>query len=305
MTLSQLLIPLYVLISLGVILKYYRFFHDQFWLGLERLTYYILFPALLFVGLAKAPVNVALLWNIVLVIMLPTLFIGFSQWLGFLSPSLLPATFTSMYQGAVRNNTPMVLVMIPLILPEKGLAIVAVVIFIMVPFNNIVSVLALNHYGNLPKEQQRKWWKGIISNPLIIACIAGITLNISGLKLPESLLNTGCFLGHSALPLALLAVGAGLKISNFLTHKLAIILSSMAKLLILPSVTWGICVLFNVDAEIAKTAILYTAVSTAPSGFILAKQMGGDADTMAQIITAQTLLAALTLPLFLNIALQY
>lgn len=305
MNLSDILIPLYFLISLGVILKHYHFLHEQFWSGLERLTYYILFPALLFVALAKAPVNIALLWDIVLVIMLPTLLIGFSQWLGFLSPALLPATFTSMYQGAVRNNTPMVLAITPLILPEKGLAIVAVVIFIMVPLNNIVSVLALNHYGNRSKEQQIKWWKGIISNPLIIACIAGITLNLSGLQLPEPLLNTGYSLGQSALPLALLAVGAGLKASNLSPHKLAIILSSFAKLLILPSVTWGICLVFNVDAEIAKIAILYTAVSTAPSGFILAKQMGGDVDTMAQIITAQTLLAALTLPLFLSLALQY
>jgi predicted permease len=264
-----------------------------------------LFPALLFVALANASINAALLWDIVLVIMLPTLLIGFSQWLGFLSPTLLPATFTSMYQGAVRNNTPMVLVITPWILPEKGLAIVAVVIFIMVPFNNIVSVLALNHYGNLPKEKQKKWWKGILSNPLIIACMAGIAWNSVGFQLPEALRNTGYSLGQSALPLALLAVGAGLKINGFFNDKLAIILSSSAKLLLLPSATWGACLLFTIDADIAKIAILYTAVSTAPSGFILARQMGGDAKTMAQIITAQTVLAALTLPIFFIIALQY
>ena len=186
MNLSQILIPLYLLISLGLIFKHYRFPNDEFWAGLERLIYYVLFPALLFVALVKAPVNATLLGEIVLVIMLPALFIGFTQWLGFLSSSLLTSTFTSMYQGAVRNNTTMVLVITPWVVPDKGLSIAAVVILIIVPFNNIVSVLVLNHYGNNQSGQQVIWWKGIVKNPLIIACTAGIIVNLSGVKLPLS-----------------------------------------------------------------------------------------------------------------------
>ena len=305
MNLSQILIPLYLLISLGLIFKYYRFPNNEFWAGLERLTYYVLFPALLFVALVKAPVNATLLGEIVLVIMLPALLIGFTQWLGFFSSSLLPATFTSMYQGAVRNNTTIVLVIAPWIVPDKGLSIVAVVILIIVPFNNIVSVLVLNHYGDNQTGRRVVWWKGIVKNPLIIACTAGIMVNLLEIKLPLSLLDTANFLGKSALPLALLAVGAGLRLGNVFHNKLAISLSSAAKLLLLPTIAWGACILFKVDTEVAKIAILYAAVPTATSGFILARQMGGDAGTMAQIITFQTLMAGFTLPIFLAIAQGY
>ena len=305
MNISQILIPLYLLISLGLIFKYYKFPNDAFWPSLERFIYYVLFPALLFVALVKAPVNGALLKDIILVILLPALLIGFTQWLGFLFPSISSPTFSSMYQGAVRNNTAVVLVIAPWVVPDKGIAIVAVVILILVPFNNIVSVLVLNHYGDNKKRQQVTWWKGLIKNPLIIACIAGILVNFSGIKLPLSLLDTADFLGKSALPLALLAVGSGLKLGSIFHNKIAIILSSVAKLLVLPILAWGACILFQIDTETAKIALLYSAVPTATSSFILARQMGGDAETMAQLITFQTLLAAFTLPIFLAIAQSY
>ena len=136
-------------------------------------------------------------------------------------------------------------------------------------------MLVLNHYGDNQAGQRVVWWKGIVKNPLIIACTAGIMVNLSGIKLPHSLLDTANFLGESALPLALLAVGAGLQIGSVFRNKLAISLSSVAKLLLLPTITWEACILFDVNTEIAKIAILYAAVPTATSGFILAKQMGG------------------------------
>jgi len=112
-------------------------------------------------------------------------------------------------------------------------------------------------------------------------------------------------LGRSALPFALLAVGAGLKFGSIFEKKLAISLSSFAKLLVTPLLSWGLCVAFNASPDLTKVAIIFSAMPTAISSFILAKQMGGDADTMAQIITVQTLLAALTIPVFLVIAQQY
>jgi len=301
MNLLQILTPLYLLISLGFIFKHYHFPNDEFWSGLERLIYYVLFPSLLFVALLKAPINTTLLVDIVLVILLPTLFLSFTQWLGFFSPAILPTTFTSMYQGAVRNNTAIGLVLAPWISPEHGLTIMAVLILIMVPFNNIVSVMVLNHYGEVSVKNKGTWWKGVVYNPLIIACMAGLVLNLMGVILPRSLIDTADFLGKSALPLVLLAVGAGLKLGSAFQNKVAIALSSVVKLMLLPVLIWTACVLLEVSADTAKMAILLGALPTATSGYILAKQMGGDADVMAQIISFQTILAAFTLPIFIAI----
>ena len=308
MSLLDILIPLYLLISLGYLFNKYQFPNPEFWSGIERMTYYVLFPTLIFVALVKAEINLALVLKVLIVISIPALFSGLFQWLGFLSPNLSRATFSSMFQGAVRNNTMISLVVASWLVPSNGLAIMAIIIMIMVPFNNFSSIYILLRYGKSTQSKDAtaaKLWIGILKNPLIIACILGLSLKILDIKLANSLINTADFLGRSALPFALLAVGAGLKFGSLFEKKLAILLSSFAKLVLTPLLSWGLCVLFDAGSDLTRVAIIFSAMPTAVSAFILAKQMGGDADAMAQIITIQTLLAALTIPVFLLIAQQY
>lgn len=307
MNLLDILIPLYLLISLGYILKKYQFPNQDFWPGIERMTYYVLFPTLIFVALLKAEINLELITKVFIVISIPVFLSGLFQWLGFLSPNLSRATFSSMFQGAVRNNTMVSLVIAAWLVPSNGLVIMALIILIMVPYNNLSSIYILLRYGNTEGNAptQKTLWLNIIKNPLIIACILGLSLNILEVKLAKPLVNTADFLGRSALPFALLAVGAGLKFGSLFEKKLAITLSSFAKLILTPLLSWGLCILFDAGADLTKVALIFSAMPTAVSSYILAKQMGGDADTMAQIITIQTLLAALSIPVFLFIAQQY
>lgn len=302
MNLLDILTPLYILILLGYFLKKNQFPSLDFWSGLEKITYYILFPTLIFVALIKADISVSLLANVLIVITVPALLSGFLQYLGFLSPILTRPTFSSMFQGAVRNNTMISLVIIAWILPENGVAIMALIMLIMIPVNNLSSIFILLKYGNSEEIIIPKWWLGIIKNPLIIACLSGLVLKSLDVKLPSALIHTAEFLGRSALPFALLTVGAGLKFGTLFRKKLAIVLSSFAKLIFTPLLSWCLCIVIGVDSDLAKIAIIFSAMPTAVSSFILSKQMGGDADVMAQIITIQTILAAFTIPVFLIIA---
>ena len=329
MSLLDILIPLYILISLGYVLKKYQFPNQDFWPGIERMTYYVLFPTLIFVALLKAEIDLTLIGKVFIVICIPAILSGLFQWLGFLSSNLSGPTFSSMFQGAVRNNTMISLVIAAWLVPENGLVIMAIIILIMVPFNNLTSIFILLRYGNTEensptqnnvlannsapannsalanKNAHKNLWLSIIKNPLIIACLLGLSLNILDVKLAKPLVNTADFLGRSALPFALLAVGAGLKFGSLFEKKLAITLSSFAKLILTPLLSWGLCILFDAGSDLTKVAIIFSAMPTAVSAFILAKQMGGDADAMAQIITIQTLLAALSIPVFLLIAQQF
>ena len=305
----DILTPLYLLIALGFILKKYKFPSIDFWPAIERMTYYVLFPTLIFVALLKAPVDLSMLGKIIVVILIPTIISGAFQWFGFLSPNLTGETFTSMFQGAVRNNTAISLVIASWLVPESGLAIMAVVMLIMIPAVNFMSIFILLKYGK-SKDKTRgqpsiTFRSGVFKNPLIVACILGLLFNMLGVNLPQSILGTAEFLGRSALPFALLAVGAGLTFRSILQQKLAITLSSITRLILTPLLCWTLCLLLNVETEIAKIAIVFCAMPTAVSSYILARQMGGDAKTMAQIITFQTSFAAITLPIFLIIAQQY
>ncbi len=301
----DILIPLYLLILLGFILKKYHFPSLDFWPAIERMTYYILFPPLIFVALLKADIDFSLLGKIVVIVLIPTIISGSLQWLGFLSPNLGRPTFSSMIQGAVRNNTAVALVIAAWLNPENGLAIMAVIMLIMIPAVNFMSIFILVRYGSGNTNSPPSLWAGLLKNPLIIACVLGLIFNILAIKLPQSLIGTAEFLGKSALPFSLLAVGAGLKFNSILQNKLAISLSSATRLILTPLLCWWFSIMLGVDADTAKIALIFCAMPTAVSSYILARQMGGDAEGMAQIITFQTTLAALTLPIFLMLAQQY
>lgn len=307
----DILIPFYLLITLGFFLKKYQFPSNEFWPSMEKMIYFILFPILVFVAILKAPMEVSLFVKLAMLTLIPAIISGLLQYAGFLSPSMSRATFSSMFQGAVRNNTTISLIIVAWLVPDTGLAMIAVIVLIMVPFNNVTSVLILLRYGKGSNQEGSSQnssvslWKGVVKNPLIIASASGLVLNAFGLKLPDPLLNTADFLGRSALPFGLLAVGAGLKFGSFFDNKLAIMLSSIGKLVITPALAYWLCIWLNVETDMAKVVIIFSAMPTAISSYILAKQMGGDADGMAQIITFQIIAAAFTLPIILLIAQSY
>ena len=302
MDLLDILTPLYLLIGFGYLLYRYQFPSLEFWPGIERMIYYVLFPTLIFVALVKAPVDMSLLGLVLIIVLIPSLISGAIQALGLLSPSVSGPTFTSMFQGAFRNNTAVSLVIAAWMLPENGLALMAVVLLIMIPMSNITSVTLLVRYGHSQHLNPVSGIKSLMKNPLVLACIFGLIFNVLGLTLPRSLTETAEFLGRSALPFSLLSVGAGLQFKSLLRKKLPILLSSITRLVVTPLLCWLLCYLLNVEADLAKVAIIFCAIPTAVSSYILAKQLGGDSEAMAQIITFQTLLAMITIPVFLYVA---
>lgn len=311
MNIINTLLPLYLLISLGYFFKRVNFPSADFWPGVEKLVYYVMFPALIFSNLNRAEIETQLFGQIFFAIVLPTVLAGGMQWLGLFNTSLSRATFSSMFQGAVRNNTTIGLVIAGLILPGQGVAIIAVIMTVMVIINNISCVTVLSYYGkeqissdsnpnsksNSSKNQSTL--HNIIQNPLIVASLLGLVLNLLSIKTPDTLHNTIYFLGQTGLPLALLTVGAGLNLNTFYGKALAIGLSTFAKMIVTPIVVYFIVQFMGMSPTTMAMFILYGALPTAMSSYVLASQMGGDEETMAQIITVQTLVTAITIPVVL------
>lgn len=299
----DILLPLYLLISLGYVFRHRSFPSLDFWDGVEKLVYFVLFPALIFSNLARADVNPALISQILFAVAIPTFIVGAIQWLGFLDKRVSRETFSSMYQGAVRNNTTIGLVIAGLILPGQGVAVMALIMTIMVIINNITCVTVLTHYGDSGQRdaasQNKSMLRNLAGNPLIIASVAGLAFNFLALRLPDPLHSAIYFLGQTGLPLALLAVGAGLRLSASSGKIMVLGLSSITKLLIMPALIYLFVSLIDISTNDARIFILYGALPTAMSSYVLSSQLGGDKQSMAQIITLQTLAAALTLPVVL------
>lgn len=140
----------------------------------------------------------------------------------------------------------------------------------------------------------------LVRNPLILGCVVGIGLNAFAIPLPRVAAQTLDVLGRAALPLGLLAVGAGLRVDAVRANMEAVALGSFLKLLVLPGLALIVSLLLGLNGSERLIAVIFTAIPVSASSFILARQMGGDHELMAGLITAQTALAAVTLPIVLS-----
>ncbi|MBY4676905.1 AEC family transporter [Marinobacterium arenosum] len=288
--------PVFALVLLGYLARRWRFPSADLWPAVERGTYFVLFPTLLVYKLALADLA-AVHWagvglaTVALVCGGALLCLALRFW-----PALDGAAFSSLFQGAIRFNTYVGLAATTALFGDAGLAIAAVIIALMIPMLNLFCVLLFSLVG-----PQRPGWRAILGalvrNPLIIACLLGIGLNLAGLGLPAPLASVMELLSRMALPLGLLAVGAGLSVRALHQARSRVLLASLFKLLLMPLLALLLAKMLSLAPLEGRLLLLFAALPTAPSAYILARQMGGDAPLMAAIITAQTLLSMLTLPL--------
>ena len=292
------LLPVFLIIICRYGLKKSKFPGDQFWPSAERLVYYILFPALLFSSSAGASWEfysvASMVWAI-----LATMFI-MSGLLLILRPRLTKkdAAFTSVFQGSIRFTSYIGLAAAFSLFGKEGLYLAAILITVLIPLVNILSIMVLVRYGG----QKGGWYwifTTVIKNPLIIACLAGMLINLLGFQLPAVVENLATILGKGSLPLGLLAVGASLQITSMKKTGAEIIYACLLKLILLPALMWFTCTLIGVDNLSTAVAVLFAALPGSPLSYILAKQLGGDTKLMSSIIAIQTGLSMISLPIII------
>ncbi|EHJ94400.1 AEC family transporter [Vreelandella boliviensis] len=293
--------PLFLLILLGTVLGYLRWPSDTFWPQIERLIYFVLFPSMLVGTLATADVSQVPVGRLALVLLGAMALFGLLLWRlrGWLQ--LTPAAFTSVFQGAVRFNSYVGVAGAAALHGSLGATTAAVALALMVPVVNVMCVASFVAAGTLGGASVGKSAMALIKNPLILACLAGIALNLSGVGLPGWSQDTVELLGRAALPLGLVAVGVALRPAALLRLDRGVLATNSVKLLLMPALVLTLTWILQLDPVSRDVALLFAALPTATSAYILARQLGGDAELMAAIITGQTLLAMLTLPFWLQL----
>ncbi|MFQ5938628.1 MAG: AEC family transporter [Alphaproteobacteria bacterium] len=290
------LAPIFLLILLGHAIRRLKLLEAGFWEPAERLTYFVLFPALLLENMATAelrglqvlPMAAALVGGVLVV---AGLLVSLRPRLGLNGPA-----FTSVFQGAIRPNTYVGLAAAAALSSEAGITLAAISVATVTPLVNVLSVAVLARHAGEAEAGIGQTLASIARNPLILAVAGGAALNWTGIGLPPVVDPVIDILGRAALPLGLLAVGAGLDISAAQTAGRTLLPTAGLKLVLLPGLTWLACLAFGVEGVTRTIAVLMSALPTSASSYILARQMGGDHGLLAAIITVTTLLAILTLP---------
>jgi predicted permease len=292
------LVPILGLILLGFALRRAAFLPDAAWPGIERLTYFVLFPALLVSTLGGRDLG-ATPWGAivtVVVVVLAAAAGGLVLWQWRLG-RLPGPTFTSVFQGGVRFNTYIALALIQAFLGPEGLLAGAVVFTFMIVLVNLLCVSAFAVWGATPIRGAGPILREIVLNPLILACVIGGLLGGTGIGVPVPLDGLLEILGSAALPLGLLAVGAALRPEEVPGHLKPALVASAFQFGLKPVLVVTLTTALGLGPAEAGALIVVFMTPTAPASYILARQLGGDTATMASIVTLQTALAFVVVPL--------
>jgi malonate transporter and related proteins len=185
-----------------------------------------------------------------------------------------------------------------------GLTLTSISIAVAIPLLNVASIVILMHYGSGGSPSFKQIGYALIKNPVIMAVVLGALFNLSGLTLPGMFSSILTILGTASLPLGLLAVGAGLDMKAAKAARGPVLQSSFIKLLLVPLLTLWIGIGLGIRGPVLATIVLFNSLPCTPSAYIMAKLLGGDYRLSAGIITVQTALAAVTMPLVLFISHQ-
>ena len=294
------LVPILLMIATGWAAQTRGLIAATQWVGIERITYYFFFPAVVLETLATADLSrvpvfglsVALIGALALVMML---LLVLRAPLAALFSIDGPA-FTSLFQGSTRWNTFIGLALAASIYGREGLTLLAFAIAAMVPFLNVSATLVLARWGTQAHASPGALARALATNPYIVSTILGVLINAARLPIPAEALSYFHILGSAALPCGLLVVGAGLDLNRLRRPSAAIAISSVLKLFVLPALVAAIGRIAGLDGVPLAIAVIASAMPTASGAYVLARQLGGDAPLMAEILTVQTVLAAITMP---------
>ncbi len=295
MSTAMLLIPDFALILFGFVLNRITNWGRDFWGGLERLIYFVLFPALLFYSIARSRIDLvaaAPALKAAVVIVLSGVALAWLARYLFKVPAL---TFASGFQTAFRFNSYVGLAIAGRLHGEAGIAAFGIVISIVVPMCNVASVWALARHGD------SALWKELVQNPLILATVGGALYSLSGLPFPEMAQMLISRLGGASLACGLLCVGAALTVADAERNAGLIGYFTAVKLLAMPAVALVAARLLGVTGVYYEMIMLLSALPTATSAYVLAVRMGGDGPMVAQSVTISTLCGMIALPFWLNV----
>lgn len=229
------------------------------------------------------------------------------QALGILTLALWPVlkrggmsapTFSSVFQSSIRWNGFIALAVAESLFALEGAAMVALLMATVVIPINFCAVAVLGWFTTA-QPNLAAVAKKIALNPLIIGAGAAVILRALPFGLPVPIMDSLDLLARAALGMGLLAVGAGLIVSGMNLANPAIAAPVVLKLFVLPLFMITLAWMLGVEGQQLQYLALCASVPTAMNGYVLAREMGGDAPAYAATATLQTAIAFFSMPAIL------
>ena len=310
MNFAQLLFPDFSLILCGYLLCRFTALNRKVWEPVESLVYYFLFPVLLFHSIVRTPLDLGAASSLAgaglsLAVLAIALNYSMPWWPG-LGRGMDRRLHAASAQVGFRFNSFIALALAERVAGPQGLQMVAVLIGLCVPLFNVGAVWPMfrqNALGN-PQAQRKGLGSELIRNPLILATAGGLLANLVGFHMPQWLEPTVTRIGGASLALGLMAAGAGMQLGSLAVAKRMGVALLGIKHLAMPLMAWGLARLFGLEPGQTAVLLMFSALPTASSCYVLAARMGFNGAYVAGLVTLSTLLGMVSLPFALGILLK-
>ena len=290
---ALLLLPDFALIVLGWLICRHTPLNRPVWDGAERLVYYVLFPALLFNAILRYPLALGsslplAAGGLAVVVVGVVAAYALHAW-----PGVDTRLHASGAQTAFRFNSYVALAMAERLEGTPGVAWMALIMSVCIPLCNVAAVWPLARHGG------QGYLRELARNPLILATVSGLLCNLLGVRLPALADVTLARMGAAALPLGLMAVGAGLQFGALREGpRLAAALMSIRHAL-MPAAALALILATALPRGQQAVLMAFAAMPTASSAYVLAARMGGHGPYTAGLVTLSTLIGMVALPAWL------
>jgi predicted permease len=298
MSIAVSILPILLTILCGYLIAASGILPRGKWDGINTLTFRILIPAMLVHSIAVSDLSgmASGAWIWALLITLAATATAVLALRAVVSPVSLPnPAFTTLFQATTRWNAFVALAAAEQFIGTDGLALLALGMAIMVPIINIGNIVVLVAFGTA-RADIAAVVRSTVQNPLVIGCAIGLTVNLTGIALPDPLLDSIGLVGRATLGMGLMAVGAGIVLERLFASSWKVWLGVGLRLVFCPLVFAILALGLQLHLDEALAGVLMFAVPAAANGYVIAQRMGGDADLYADILTWQTVLALGCLP---------
>lgn len=303
MPILDTVIPIFSVIFLGWLARRHGFIPQAFAGPANRLVFYFAIPAMVFSAIARGSLKTDFNPKL-LGCTLAAVGLSFGlAWAGGIVAKIPRRRFGTFVQSTFHGNLGYIgLAVAFYYLGQEGFVSASLLIGFIMILQNLLAVIILQFYSD--REPSRngagKILLKVMGNPVIISAVAGIGFSLTGLALPVVVARTLEIVSGMALPLALLLIGAALNFDLMRTQLRPVLPVTAIKLVLLPGIGTALYLLWGLAPEVYVPGVILLASPSATVCFVMAVEMGGDADFAVTAISLSTLLSAVTFSLWLH-----
>lgn len=290
---GSITLPVFSLVFIGIWLKWRDKIDDAFTAKASYIVFNLALPVLMFAAIVRT--DIAQIGNPRLIVfaLLMALLSFIVLWFGSKALITDKKNLGVFVQGCFRSNLGILgLAFCVTTFAEEGLAVGALLLAVITPLYNILSIYALTHAAN--ENSQMNWLgliKDVLTNPLIVAIIMALPFAYWQITLPEVVMRSIDYLAAMTLPLALICIGGSLSFTALRQTQRLSWVAVIIKLLLIPGIIAILAYVCGFRGVELGCLILMFSSPTAAASFVMVRSIGGNHMLAANIIALTTLIS--------------